>query len=57
MLTATEISKLDFVLSSRRVRIGLLPGLKTDGVLAVQMPHNFSAPSHTLIAETVRNFP
>ena len=35
----------------------LLSGLKSGGVLAVQMPHNFSAPSHTLIAETVRNGP
>ena len=35
----------------------LLSGLKPGGVLAVQMPHNFSAPSHTLIAETVRNGP
>jgi trans-aconitate 2-methyltransferase len=35
----------------------LLSGLKTGGVLAVQMPYNFSAPSHTLIAETVRNGP
>jgi trans-aconitate 2-methyltransferase len=28
--------------------------LASGGVLAVQMPRNFSAPSHTLIAETVR---
>lgn len=35
----------------------LLSGLKPGGVLAVQMPYNFSAPSHTLIAETVRNGP
>jgi trans-aconitate 2-methyltransferase len=28
--------------------------LASRGVLAVQMPRNFSAPSHTLIAETVR---
>ncbi|PKB83340.1 MAG: trans-aconitate 2-methyltransferase [SAR202 cluster bacterium Io17-Chloro-G9] len=33
----------------------LMSALKPGGVLAVQMPHNFSAPSHTLIAETVRN--
>ena len=31
----------------------LAPG----GVLAVQLPHNFSAPSHTTIAETVRSGP
>jgi len=27
------------------------------GILAVQMPRNFGAPSHTLVAETVRNGP
>jgi len=32
----------------------LLGSLASGGVLAVQMPRNFSAPSHTLIAETVR---
>jgi trans-aconitate 2-methyltransferase len=31
--------------------------LKPGGVLAVQMPRNFSAPSHTLIAETARSGP
>lgn len=30
----------------------LLAGLATKGVLAVQMPRNFAAPSHTLITET-----
>lgn len=35
----------------------LISALKPGGVLAVQMPHNFSAPSHTLIADTVRNGP
>lgn len=33
----------------------LLGHLAPGGVLAVQMPRNFSAPSHTLIAETVRH--
>ncbi len=33
----------------------LIGCLKSGGVLAVQMPENFSAPSHTLIAQTVRN--
>ncbi len=32
----------------------LLSFLRPGGCLAVQMPRNFSAPSHTLIAETVR---
>ena len=35
----------------------LLSGLVPGGVLAVQMPHNFSAPSHTSIAEAVRDGP
>jgi len=35
----------------------LISALKPGGVLAVQMPHNFSAPSHTLIAATVRHGP
>ena len=33
----------------------LLGHLAAGGVLAVQMPRNFSAPSHTLIAETSRH--
>ena len=32
----------------------LMDALKPGGVLAVQMPENFSAPSHTSIADTVR---
>jgi trans-aconitate 2-methyltransferase len=32
----------------------LVAGLAPGGVLAVQMPRNFAAPSHTLIADTVR---
>jgi trans-aconitate 2-methyltransferase len=32
----------------------LMQGLNPGGVLAVQMPGNFSAPTHTLIAETAR---
>lgn len=32
----------------------LMDGLVPGGVLAVQMPRNFDAPSHTLIAETAR---
>ncbi len=33
----------------------LMTNLDSGGVLAVQMPNNFSAPSHTLIADTVRS--
>jgi trans-aconitate 2-methyltransferase len=36
---------------------GLFSGLAPGGVLAVQMPHNFSARSHTCIAEAVRSGP
>jgi trans-aconitate 2-methyltransferase len=35
----------------------LLEALAPGGVLAVQMPRNFQAPSHALIAETVRSGP
>jgi trans-aconitate 2-methyltransferase len=35
----------------------LLASLRQGGVLAVQMPRNFAAPSHTTIAETVRAGP
>lgn len=35
----------------------LVDALKPGGVLAVQMPRNFTAPSHTLIAETARGGP
>ena len=35
----------------------LLAGLAPGGVLAVQMPRNFAAPSHTLLAETIRQGP
>ena len=35
----------------------LLEAIKPGGVLAVQMPENFSAPSHTSIADTVREGP
>lgn len=35
----------------------LLAQLAPGGVLAVQMPRNFDAPSHTLIADTVRDGP
>ena len=35
----------------------LLNCLEPGGILAVQLPHNFSAPSHTSIAETTRSGP
>jgi trans-aconitate 2-methyltransferase len=35
----------------------LLGALAPGGTLAVQMPHNFSAPSHTLIADVARGGP
>lgn len=35
----------------------LLAGLVPGGVLAVQMPRNFAAPSHTLLAETIAEGP
>jgi len=35
----------------------LVNALAPGGILAAQMPRNFSAPSHTLIAETVRSGP
>lgn len=36
---------------------GLLAALEPGGVLAVQMPNNFAAPSHTLLADTLRDGP
>lgn len=41
----------------QRLFPALLAQLAPGGVLAVQMPRNFGAPSHTLIAQTVRNGP
>lgn len=35
----------------------LVAGLRPGGVLALQMPNNFAAPSHTAIAETAREAP
>src|SRR3989441_12264626 len=40
-----------------RVFPALLAALAPGGVLAVQMPRNFSAPSHTLIADLARGGP
>jgi trans-aconitate 2-methyltransferase len=41
----------------RELMVALLEGLKSGGVLAVQIPRNFAAPSHTLITETAFNGP
>lgn len=38
-----------------RLLLALLDGLAPSGVLAVQLPRNFSAPSHTLITEAARS--
>src|SRR5207253_752077 len=40
-----------------RLLPGLFAALAPGGVLAVQMPRNFGAPSHTLITETARAGP
>jgi trans-aconitate 2-methyltransferase len=40
-----------------RVFLALLDALAPNGILAVQMPRNFHAPSHTLIHETVQQGP
>jgi trans-aconitate 2-methyltransferase len=40
-----------------RLLPGLLSGLAPNGVLAVQMPRNFAAPSHTLITATALDGP
>ncbi len=41
----------------RQLLPALVRSLAPEGVLALQMPRNFGAPSHTLIAETVRSGP
>jgi trans-aconitate 2-methyltransferase len=41
----------------QRLFPALVDQLAPGGVLAVQMPRNFGAPSHTLIAETIRSGP
>jgi trans-aconitate 2-methyltransferase len=48
---------LHWLESHDRVFPALLAALVPGGVLAVQMPSNFSAPSHTLIAEAARSGP
>jgi trans-aconitate 2-methyltransferase len=48
---------LHWVGDHSRLFPGLLDVLAPGGTLAVQMPRNFSAPSHTLIAEAARSGP
>jgi len=48
---------LHWIEGHARLFPALLGGLAAGGVLAVQMPRNFSAPSHTLIAEAARGGP
>ncbi len=46
---------LHWVADHHRLFPALLNALAPGGALAVQMPHNFSAPSHTLIADAARS--
>jgi trans-aconitate 2-methyltransferase len=48
---------LHWVREHHRLFPALMRAVAPGGVLAVQMPHNFSAPSHTLIAEAARTGP
>jgi trans-aconitate 2-methyltransferase len=48
---------LHWVDDHRRLFLALLEVLAPGGTLAIQMPHNFSAPSHTLIADAARSGP
>jgi trans-aconitate 2-methyltransferase len=48
---------LHWIVGHERLFADLVSGLAPGGVLAVQMPRNFSAPSHTSIAEAARGGP
>jgi len=48
---------LHWLAGHERLFPALLAGLAPGGVLAVQMPRNFGAPSHTLISEAARGGP
>jgi trans-aconitate 2-methyltransferase len=48
---------LHWIVDHDRLFQDLVAALAPGGVLAVQMPRNFSAPSHTAIAEAVRSGP
>jgi trans-aconitate 2-methyltransferase len=48
---------LHWLTGHERLFPALLGGLAPGGVLAVQMPRNFGAPSHTLISEAARSGP
>ncbi len=48
---------LHWIIGHDRLFAALVAALAPGGVLAVQMPRNFSAPSHTAIAEAARSGP
>ena len=48
---------LHWIVGHERLFADLVAALAPGGVLAVQMPRNFSAPSHTSIAEAARSGP
>lgn len=48
---------LHWIVGHERLFADLVAALAPGGVLAVQMPRNFSAPSHTAIAEAARSGP
>jgi trans-aconitate 2-methyltransferase len=48
---------LQWVDDHERLLLTLLSQLAVGGVLAVQLPHNFSAPSHTAISEAAKSGP
>jgi trans-aconitate 2-methyltransferase len=48
---------LHWIGDHERLFPALLAGVAPGGVLAIQMPDNFSSPSHTLIAEAARSGP
>jgi trans-aconitate 2-methyltransferase len=48
---------LHWIDGHERLMLRLMDGLRPGGVLAVQMPRNHAAPSHTAMAETVRSGP
>jgi trans-aconitate 2-methyltransferase len=50
-------ASLHWVDGHERLLPGLLSSLAPGGVLAIQMPRNFSAPSHTAITEVARSGP
>ena len=53
----TGTTPLHWLTGHERLFPALLAALAPAGVLAVQMPRNFGAPSHTLISEAARGGP